>query len=144
MIVLITWHALLLALEKIMISSAKVRKGIVIRSLTIGNPISLLTLLSNCIFRAKTSAQRMKRKGESGSPCRSPLCGRNSFVGPLLTRTEKETVVTHSLIQLITVWLKANFFKTANRKSYSILSYAFFISNFKAIQPSLLFLDLNE
>ena len=68
-------QAFCFALEKMIMSSANVRKGIVILFFMMGNPILLLELLSNCNFLASTSTQRITKKGERGSPCLSPRCG---------------------------------------------------------------------
>lgn len=75
----------------------------------------------------------MKRYGDKWSPGLIPLEGLNFLWGIPLMRMEYESIFTHLMIKSIHFVAKPNLFMTTSKKFHFTLSYAFFISNFKAI-----------
>ena len=75
-------------------------------------PTNMFLSTTDFIIICNPSAAIRKRKGERGSPCRSPLFKGNSSVGLPLTKTEAVTVDTHSLIHFLHRMGKHFFYNT--------------------------------
>ena len=69
--------------------------------LEIFKPLMLLAASSLNKSLEKTSAPKMNKKGERGSPCLRPFLGENNLKGLPLIRMEKEEEEMQILIQLI-------------------------------------------
>ena len=85
----------------------------------------------------RRSAARTKSKGESGSPCLTPLLHWNCVPGMPFNRTEVVALSKNFLTQSIHVALKPIFSKIFRIVTCSIESKAFSKSNFKMINSLL-------
>lgn len=103
------------ALPKMRRSSAKRRWEIAGQFLTILRPFNELANFSLRSSQESTSAPRMKRKGDRGSPWLKPLEGENKSNGLPLIRMENEEEELQTCIQLIHIELKPSFFIMARR-----------------------------
>lgn len=97
--------------------------------------IPFKSLLSSACFIMcdKTSAHKMKRYGESGSPCRIPRPGLIRPCGEPFIKTEKLTVEMQFMVQEIHFALKPIHFIVSSRNFHSRRSYALVMSVFRAI-----------
>jgi hypothetical protein len=91
-----------------------------------------------------TLTPKMKKKGDRGSPCLSPLPGKMNPKGLPFRRMEKEGVEMQTLIQEIQIELNPNLSKMASKKFHSILSKAFSMSIFKNMKPPFPLLALKK
>ncbi|KAJ0938157.1 hypothetical protein HanRHA438_Chr03g0149851 [Helianthus annuus] len=68
-----------------------------------GRLMPLNTPLSSALFMITSSASiaNMNRKGDSGSPCLSPLCSLNSDVGEPFTKTDAQLDFKHAPIHFV-------------------------------------------
>lgn len=68
------------------------------------------------------SIHKRKKKGEKGTPCLMPLDGLIKPYGASLIRIEYDIVDTQSIMRLIHLLLKPNFFIMHSKKGHSTLS----------------------
>ena len=98
---------------------------------------TFFSLSSWSIILDNTSCPKIKRYGESGSPCLSPLLGLKLSDLPPFTITSKDTDETQAMIQLVKVSLNPKWRRTNSRNFQFTLSYAFWRSSLITMSPGL-------
>jgi hypothetical protein len=123
------------ALPKIKRSSAKRRWWMAGEDFEIFRPLIFPAASSLNKSLDKTSAPKMNKKGERGSPCLRPLVGEKSPKGLPLMRMEKVEEEIQTLIQLIQEEWNPSLLITERMKSHSILSKAFSMCKLRNMKP---------
>jgi hypothetical protein len=111
--------------ENKIVSSAYWRKIIPPGQRLEQSPLIRFALEALISILVKTSTTKLKRSGERGSPCLSPLPVTKKFSIALLSLTPTEPFVVMALIQAITLGQKPVFWRMSKRKTTSTLSKAF-------------------
>ncbi|KAM3733576.1 hypothetical protein ACB098_11G146600 [Castanea mollissima] len=106
-------------------------------------PLMFFRFSSFSINLDSTSCPKMKRYGDNGSPCLSPLLGLKLSDLPPFTSTSNETDDTQAITQFVYFSLNPRWSRTFLMNLQLTLSYAFCRSSFIAISPGFVFRDLN-
>lgn len=133
-------HSSILALQKIMLSSAKNRceSCRALRHTT--TPLMFPKLSSLLSIVESPSTHNKNKKGFKGSLWQIPLHGYITPLGSPFKRTKYDTMVMHIMIIEIHLSWKPSFCIINSKHFHSTLSKALLMSNFIAIRPSFPFL----